>query len=708
MAELARRGRDGRQQWLADQRFGAPPFPYYVADDDFRKVAAGQSIVQLTQGTTSSVRLFTIYTMEGAPTNGFICPFNPYGEKMIAAAAQAKNVDRFETAIDTWTKEAAYQREPLFLSISLQNFVERADWNRCNCLAVEHLREEARTQKIVFTQGEAIADYFHNHYAHQPENWIYWPDVYAGLAEDRKPDLLADHMELSNVEFHSDSWDGEALPRFFWDYTQPWSNPAWDDAKGLRDPKCGLIPPEQITADNDTVPHMVKLDGVKTRVDMKPDGIGVVTVKVVIDSPKAFAFLPIAVWRIPLAGKGLTSQGPGNGRFIPIVDGATENLHGLAVCRDVKAGHGEWTYELKGTPRPFMDPEIHIGHSVLGRIFVRDGVPHAYVWLINGERDGMLSIKVPPGRHVRVHYNDGTGEEVTGGAIQVRIGQDWSIKSPMITGLEAREVETCAMWMGKSEPMQPGAAVEAPARSLATPEPALAKSPGVHIAGGAFKPTWESLTKGYRCPEWFRDAKFGIWAHWTAQCVPEKGDWFARSMYEAGSEDYNYSLQTHGPQSKFGFKDYDHLWKAEHWDPDKLMALYKRAGAHYFMALANHHDNFDCYDSKYQPWNSTKVGPMKDIVGIWAEVARKNGLHFGVSNHSSHAWHWFQVAYGYDTEGPYKNASYDGWLTKADGKGQWWEGLDPQDLYCGTALRPSERSRYRSLQELVQNARWLA
>ena len=90
-----------------------------------------------------------------------------------------------------------------------------------------------------------------------------------------------------------------------------------------------------------------------------------------------------------------------------------------------------------------------------------------------------------------------------------------------------------------------------------------------------------------------------------------------------GSGDYKYSLKTYGPQSKFGFKDYDNLWKAEHWDPDKLMALYKRAGAHYFMALANHHDNFDCYDSKYQPWNSTKVGPMKDIVGIWAEVAQK-------------------------------------------------------------------------------------
>ena len=118
-------------------------------------------------------------------------------------------------------------------------------------------------------------------------------------------------------------------------------------------------------------------------------------------------------------------------------------------------------------------------------------------------------------------------------------------------------------------------ALAADAAALATPEPALASDPGVHIAGGPFKPTWDSLAAGYKCPEWFRDAKFGMWAHWTAQCVPEKGDWYARSMYQQGTGDYKYSLNTYGPQSKFGFKDYDNLWKAEHWDPDKLMALYK-------------------------------------------------------------------------------------------------------------------------------------
>ena len=206
------------------------------------------------------------------------------------------------------------------------------------------------------------------------------------------------------------------------------------------------------------------------------------------------------------------------------------------------------------------------------------------------------------------------------------------------------------------------------------------------VAPGPFQPTWDSLEKGYQCPEWFRDAKFGIWAHWSAQCVPAQGDWYARDLYLQGNPDYTWQVEHYGHPSKVGFKDIDHAWNAEHWDPEKLMDLYVRAGAHYFMALANHHDNFDCYDSTYQPWNSVNVGPHKDIVGTWAKVAREHGLRFGVSNHSSHAWHWFQVAYGHDVEGPLKDVPYDGFLTQADGKGQWWEGLDPQDLYCGLRI----------------------
>ena len=200
-------------------------------------------------------------------------------------------------------------------------------------------------------------------------------------------------------------------------------------------------------------------------------------------------------------------------------------------------------------------------------------------------------------------------------------------------------------------------------------------------ADGPFQPTWESL-KQYQPPEWFRDAKFGIWAHWNAQSVPGMGDWYANYMYVPGGREYKYHVAHYGHPSKFGFKDIINLWHAEQWDPEKLIALYQKAGAHYFVALANHCDNFDCWDSKYQPWNSVRVGPKKDIVGGWAKAARAAGLRFGVSVHASHAWSWLEKSQGADKKGPLAGVPFDGNLTTADGKGQWWEGLDPQDLYA--------------------------
>jgi alpha-L-fucosidase len=228
-------------------------------------------------------------------------------------------------------------------------------------------------------------------------------------------------------------------------------------------------------------------------------------------------------------------------------------------------------------------------------------------------------------------------------------------------------------------------------KSLAAAAPALYLSgklkaadflmPTGSMAKGPFEPTWESL-KQYTVPDWFRDAKFGMWAHWGPQCQPEHGDWYARGMYQEGSDKYNFHVQKYGHPSKFGFKDVINEWKAENWNPDELVGLYKNAGAQYFFALANHHDNLDLYDSKYQPWNSTKFGPKKDLIGGWSKAAKKHGLRFGVSVHASHAWRWMESAQLADKKGPMAGIPYDGKLTKADGKGTFWDGYDIQDLYA--------------------------
>jgi alpha-L-fucosidase len=216
------------------------------------------------------------------------------------------------------------------------------------------------------------------------------------------------------------------------------------------------------------------------------------------------------------------------------------------------------------------------------------------------------------------------------------------------------------------------------------------------IADGPFQPTWTSLTQ-YDCPTWFRDAKLGIWAHYGPQCEPEQGDWYARNMYLQHEKRYfNYHRQTYGHQSQFGFKDICHEWKSEKFDAERLMDLYQRAGAKYFVAMANHHCNFDLWNSKHQPWNSVNVGPQRDFVADWAKAARARGLRFGVSVHNARSWDWYEPAHGSDADGPLKGVPYDGALTKADGSGKWWDGLDPADLYGphGEARTKEARQQY--------------
>lgn len=201
------------------------------------------------------------------------------------------------------------------------------------------------------------------------------------------------------------------------------------------------------------------------------------------------------------------------------------------------------------------------------------------------------------------------------------------------------------------------------------------------MASGKFEPTWESLAQ-YEAPEWFRNAKFGIWAHWGPQCQPEQGDWYARFMYDEGSNQYKWHVENYGHPSEFGFKDVINDWKAEKWDPEAIVKLYKRCGAQYFFAMANHHDNLDLWNSKYQPWNSVNMGPHKDILAGWAKAAKNNGLRLGLSVHAAHAWNWYETAQRSDKNGSKAGIPYDGKLTKEDGKGKWWEGYDPQDLYA--------------------------
>ena len=201
--------------------------------------------------------------------------------------------------------------------------------------------------------------------------------------------------------------------------------------------------------------------------------------------------------------------------------------------------------------------------------------------------------------------------------------------------------------------------------------------------------------ENYEVPEWYSDAKFGIWSHWGPQSVPRAGDWYARNMYIPGTAQYDHHVKHYGHPSKVGYKDIIPLWKAEKFDPDGLMKLYKEAGAKYFVSMAVHHDNFDLWNSKFHKWNSVNMGPKRDIVLDWKQAAKKYGLRFGVSEHLGASYSWFAPSHGYDQFWPLNGVGYDG------------ENPQYSDLYHSGNDRPYRNSRTWYTDNPASHKNWL-
>jgi len=158
-----------------------------------------------------------------------------------------------------------------------------------------------------------------------------------------------------------------------------------------------------------------------------------------------------------------------------------------------------------------------------------------------------------------------------------------------------------------------------------------------------FKPEWDSL-RNYRCPEWFRDAKFGIYAHWGVFSATQGSaatDWYGRNMYKAGHPNNVEHLKRYGSLSRFGYKDYIPLFTGEKFNADEWVELYVEAGAKFAGPVGEHADGFSMWDSTVNPWNAAKMGPKRDIVGEMEKAVRKRGLKFLVSMHHQWLWGWY-------------------------------------------------------------------
>ena len=165
-----------------------------------------------------------------------------------------------------------------------------------------------------------------------------------------------------------------------------------------------------------------------------------------------------------------------------------------------------------------------------------------------------------------------------------------------------------------------------------------------------FHANWESLAQ-YRTPEWFRDAKFGIFLHWGVYSVPAfANEWYSRNMYIQGNPAFEHQVATYGPQSKFGYKDFIPMFRAQNFDPAAWVDLFTRAGARYVVPVAEHCDGFAMYASDMTPWNAAAMGPHRDVVGELATATRARGLRFGVSSHVAEHWWWYGEGRSFDSD----------------------------------------------------------
>jgi len=178
------------------------------------------------------------------------------------------------------------------------------------------------------------------------------------------------------------------------------------------------------------------------------------------------------------------------------------------------------------------------------------------------------------------------------------------------------------------------------------------------VASGPFSASWESLEK-FKVPEWYLDAKFGIFIHWGVYSVPAFGsEWYPRNMYRKGSKEFEHHIATYGPQSKIGYKDFIPMFKAEKFDAAKWANLFRKAGAKFVVPVAEHHDGFAMYDCSLSEWCAAKMGPKRDIIGELAAAVRMDGMIFGLSSHRAEHWWFFNGGMEFDSD--VKEAKYAG------------------------------------------------
>jgi alpha-L-fucosidase len=200
---------------------------------------------------------------------------------------------------------------------------------------------------------------------------------------------------------------------------------------------------------------------------------------------------------------------------------------------------------------------------------------------------------------------------------------------------------------------------------------------------GSFAPTWTSIAAnvpGNGTPAWLRQAKFGIWFHYGPQANLQSGDWSAQHMYQQGSTAYNTYLANFGHPTTNGYKDVIKAWAPTNYSPAGMAQLFYNAGARFVLVQGVHHDNFDTWNSRYNPWNMMNFGAKRDTMAEWTNALHNLGMRMGVAFHHEYSWWFTQPDFLSDSTGALAGVPYDA-VTATNSTGKWWASYDTRYLY---------------------------
>jgi len=424
--------RDGNEDGWKINHHGAPNQPYYPAVDDFRKNGKKRNIMCFSMGNATCDRNYDIMAFSGCPTNS--APGHRYRQYRI----EHFQVGRFYDSFDGFLAAAKHSDDLLTVTVAIEAFAAKSDWNACNEMAIRYMVKKALKEKIVFVSAADIADYHKKHDLPMQKAYFFQPDAYYGIRDAELPGHIDDRLEADTPEYLAVIKRSSMRPMFFFDYAEDWNSSNYNE-KGRN--KYRLINPDKIDP-NECEPKQVESRDVRYSHRWEGD-----TLVVCADTDTPKRKMVTGEFDIPFNRDFTFTVDKPDASATKIYDYRNGNTHLFIDMGALEEGCNKVSIKIKGERRT---PDKHVlNYGYLGVMPYKD---HAYLRSLAVGSGIRVRMKAPDSAYV-VHCG---GEVVrpVGGVLDFKLNTDLLHEAPIIYGItpeDFEKAEICTETCGRSE-----------------------------------------------------------------------------------------------------------------------------------------------------------------------------------------------------------------------------------------------------------------